>query len=407
MSMASGRPRVVDMTLGPGRLRAWLAALIVGSVVLLASCVGALAAELPPGSERGGPVILGGPSPGGISSQNVEWVRHLPLDADSSGARLVGEWLFVTNSRGLDIWNVSDPLNPSLASFLPLPQLPYNAEEDVDTNGRVLLVSTPVALYVVDVEDKSNPRVVGQLLGADQHTWTCVLDCRWAYGSYGAIVDLKDPSTPVVAGSWTDVAPAASMHDVTEVKPGLIVTASQPMFLLDARQRPAQPKVLASASSPDGRFVHSVAWPRAMDDRWLLVGGESTGPRCDEAEDGAFMVWDTKSWRKHRTFQMVSEYRIPSGTALDGKAPANVYCTHWFENHPTFRDGGIVAHAWYEHGTRFYQVSRQGTIREIGYFLPYAGSTSAAYWVGDDVVYSIDYNRGIDILKVAIPQHTH
>ena len=54
---------------------------------------------------------------------------------------------------------------------------------------------------------------------------------------------------------------------------------------------------------------------------------------------------------------------------------------------------------WYEHGTRFLRVSSKGKISEVGYFLPAGGSTSAAYWVGRNIVYAVDYNRGLDILR--------
>lgn len=54
---------------------------------------------------------------------------------------------------------------------------------------------------------------------------------------------------------------------------------------------------------------------------------------------------------------------------------------------------------WYEHGTRFLDVSSQGKIKEVGYFLPVGGSTSAAYWLNKEIVYSVDYNRGLDILR--------
>jgi hypothetical protein len=35
--------------------------------------------------------------------------------------------------------------------------------------------------------------------------------------------------------------------------------------------------------------------------------------------------------------------------------------------------------------------------------LPSAGSTSAAYWITRDIVYAVDYTRGIDILRYAGP----
>ncbi len=51
------------------------------------------------------------------------------------------------------------------------------------------------------------------------------------------------------------------------------------------------------------------------------------------------------------------------------------------------------------HGTRFLDVSPEGKISEKGWFYPMGGSTSAAYWITDQIVYSVDYQRGIDILK--------
>jgi hypothetical protein len=46
-------------------------------------------------------------------------------------------------------------------------------------------------------------------------------------------------------------------------------------------------------------------------------------------------------------------------------------------------------------------VNSEGKVSEAGYFLPWRGSTSAAYWVTEEIVYSIDYERGLDILRFA------
>lgn len=48
---------------------------------------------------------------------------------------------------------------------------------------------------------------------------------------------------------------------------------------------------------------------------------------------------------------------------------------------------------------RFVEVDPKGAITEVGYFLPAGGSTIASYWITDDIVYSIDLVRGIDILR--------
>jgi hypothetical protein len=71
----------------------------------------------------------------------------------------------------------------------------------------------------------------------------------------------------------------------------------------------------------------------------------------------------------------------------------------WFQEHPDFASGGLVASAFFEHGTRFLEVDRKGKIAEVGYFMPAAGETIATYWITDEIVYAIDISRGIDILQ--------
>ncbi len=341
-----------------------------------------------------------GVGPGYFASVNIEYVGYVPLENDTSGARIVGKFLYITNSRSLTIYDLSDPVAPKRLGTVVIAQDPYFAEEDVDTNGKILLVGSLGTLNVVDVEDKSNPKVIGTLDGADQHTITCVLDCKYGYGSEGIIVDLRDPTKPKAVGNWAKGTPASGGgHDVTEVAPGMVLTSTQPMMLLDARKSPAKPKMLAIGSNKDGRFMHSNLWPNEMKDRFYLAGGESGGPTCDE-NDGAFMTWDARNWKKTKTFTMIDEYRVKNGLYTDGDSPANLYCMHWFDVNPTYRNGGLVAVAWYEHGVRFLDVSSSGKIKEAGYFLPFGGSTSAAYWVTKDILYTADYNRGIDIIRV-------
>jgi len=364
--------------------------------LLATLALGALVASGVPAAAA--PTTDAGPGPGYFASDNVEWITNIPVNLDSAGARIVGNYFYITTSNGLTIYDISEPEAPARLGFLPMPQQPYFAEEDVDTNGKILLISTIGSLYVVDVEDKANPVSIGEIADADEHTYTCVLDCTYAYGSEGAIISLKDPTSPKRVGDWTEGNEVQSTHDVTEVKPGLIMTSSQPLRYLDARKNPAKPKTIALGQNEDGRFIHSNLWPNKGKDRMLLVGGESGGPTCDES-DGAFMTWDVTKVARTHSFKMIDEYRVKNGLPTDGDAPANLYCTHWFDTHPTYRNGGLVAMGWYEHGTRFLTVSPKGKIGEAGYFIPVGGSTSAAYWANGEIVYAVDYNRGIDILR--------
>jgi hypothetical protein len=93
---------------------------------------------------------------------------------------------------------------------------------------------------------------------------------------------------------------------------------------------------------------------------------------------------------------------MKNGTWTDGSPAVNApfgCSSHWFTTHPDFKNGGLVAGSFYNHGTRFLKVDGKGKITEVGFFLPQGGGSSGSYWVNDRIVYSVDYQRGFDILK--------
>jgi hypothetical protein len=368
--------------------------------LLLVSVMTAAAFAAP--SSAAVPESAFGPSAGGLSSDNVEFIRHIPLATNGVGGRLIDGWFYANDQNKIMIFDVSTPDDPQLTGVLPMPQEWLLSREDLDGNGKILVVPNTVtgALYIVDVEDKANPQIISQLDGASSHTTSCVLDCLWAYNSNGEIIDLRNPAKPkLMKEKWGEGKPAASGHDIEEVAPGLVLTATQPIMLLDARKDPRKPKLLAVGGNPDGRFIHTARWPGGKDKFLLMAGETNFKPRCDQAS-AAFMTWDASKWKRTGSFTMIDEYRMSNGTHLDGSPPANVSCsTHWHEAHPKFRNGGLVAAAFFEHGTRFIDVSSKGKIKEVGWFLPHAGSTSAAYWITKDIVYTLDYNRGIDVIR--------
>ena len=343
-----------------------------------------------------------------FASDNVELVASVPLDGSSAGARIVGSRMFVITSNGLTIFDISDPLKPEKLGGLSVRLDPAHfSPEDVDTNGKILIVRGPLPaadLLVIDVSDSRNPRLVAEVPQAGNHTMTCVLDCAYAYGSDGVIVDLTKPSAARIVGNWagSKAGAAAQKHDVIEVRSGIVLAASNPLLLLDARRDPSDPRIVSAAPIPEHVFAHGAEWPRSGRDRFLLVGGETDSPgRCEEMAKGELVIFDASSWGRGGGLEMVDEYRVKGGVFSDGGAPVATACGHWFDTHPGFENGGSVAMAWYEHGVRFLDVSPQGQIEELGYFMPVDGSTSAAYWVTDDIVYATDYNaRGIDILRL-------
>jgi hypothetical protein len=55
---------------------------------------------------------------------------------------------------------------------------------------------------------------------------------------------------------------------------------------------------------------------------------------------------------------------------------------------------------------RFIQVASDGTMTEQGFFAPLGGSSSSSKWApSGDVVYSLDYDRGIDIIRWRGPHY--
>ena len=359
-----------------------------------------------------------GPTTGGLATDNVEHVRHVPIAQNGVGGRLIGKHFYMNDQNKIMIFDVTDPVDPQLTGTVAMPQEWQFSREDIDGNGEILVVPNTVsgvndgnvpsdggsatnAVYVIDVEDKTNPQIIGKVNGPAQHTYSCVLDCKWAWGSEGTIIDLRDPANPKVREErWGEGLPAQSGHDVEEVAPGLVVTGTQPIMYLDARKDPLHPKLLAQGGNDDARYIHGARWARGGRDKFLLMAGETTfNVRCSETA-GAFMTWDATKWRKTRTFTMIDEYRVVNGTYVDGNPAVQRNCTsHWHEEHPDFHNGGLVAVAFYDYGTRFLEVDKKGKISEAGYFMPYAGQTSASYWITDEIVYAVDYNRGLDILR--------
>ena len=382
-----------------------------------------------------------------VTSDNVEYVRSIKTDVGlTAGATVVGNRLFVTSAKNIAIYDISTPDNPQ-----PIGVLNANVaweNEEVPTNGEILgssndffdlapsclqtLTASITCLQIYDVRDPENIRELAAVPENGDHTSTCILDCQYMYGSEGSITDLRgvldeeNPQDPKDLGDWMP-AVATQMgreadddlgcHHVREISPGIILTACQPFHLLSVRAQDGgsitEPKVLASGSHKDGRFVHSARWPRGGEDKFALLGGETNfNPRCaegtdpsdDEAdENAAFEVLDNSDTLETGEFgPQTDEVRPVNGTYADGNTPVNhLGCSvHWFQEHPTFKNGGLVALAEYEQGVRFLQVTKEGKIVEQGYWQPLGGSTSSPKWAPDGkTLYAIDYERGIDVLR--------
>lgn len=380
--------------------------------------------------------------PTSVTSPNVKYIGTIPQTTDGVGARVVGNRLFVTSTKDLQIFDITDPTIPSRMGSIAV-----NVEfenEEVPTDGKVLGISgqTPtvnsngvcvgqailrgcIALY--DVRG-SAPVLIQNVVDVGDHTSTCIeVDgntCAYMYGSSGSITDLRGvlatPRVPAtkLAGNWQKSLrdrgfPVASGHHQTQVRPGVLLTATIPTYLVSVNAADGgsieMPAVLGRADfsgAPDDktRFTHGVEWARGGTDKIMLSGGETNFTVTCDPEAGAFSTFVTGGTPNAPTFAFADQVRPKAGNFLDGNSPDGSFklgCSvHWFKPHATFNNGGLVALAQYENGVKFERVESNGKITEVGFFLPLGGATSAPHWAPDGkTVYAVDYQRGLDIIQ--------
>ena len=407
-------------------------------------------------------------SAGGILTSNDSYV-------DDDGEPI--EFYVVTDGRGVYTYDNSDPTLPVLMDMLELRQAiagaDNSAQEDPSTDGKTLLVdgdpttlgTGSARLHVLSIEDPNNIEILGAWTGSD-HTWTCVTDigdpsdpsdddgCAYAYGRSNNIIDIRDPQNPVrVEPGWKDaVGEGGYVHDLTEVRPGLVVSAGAQPVRMDTTD-PAAPKPLVHttlfdhASPNDTKFAtsrnwstfgyHSVEWPRAGEDAFVLMGTELGGRASDcTADEDIIETWDARPVRAALAeyearaaagedrdavrvavfgenadkvdFVRLDSYQASErGIFLTGQAAAaESYCAHWMEAERNWHDGGRIAAGYYNRGARFIEVDADGMMSEIGWFTGADAYTASVQWIDDEIVYVHDYRRGLDVLSISDEEAT-
>jgi hypothetical protein len=367
--------------------------------------------------------------PDAVFSSNVQYLGSFKQDVGlTTSAKVVGNRLFVSGGKNLAVYDISNPAAPKAMGLLKA-NLAWQNEE-VPTNGKVLGFASDTysaeqtclgqsratgCLQFFDVRDPANIKIAG-IVNRSAHTMDCALDCQYFYTDNGLIIDARgvlEGKAPTVVGNWatalrTQGGSANNCHHIREIRPGVLLSACQPFSVMSLNAEdggsPTRPKLLASGKA--AKFVHSARWPRGGTDDLVLIGGElNLTLRCDRnnSEFSTYSAKDVLSGRSESfTGPLAQKVPVGNGVYADGKAPAGVLgCSvHWFQEHPTWKNGGLVALSEFEHGIRFLQVKPDGSIKEQGFFTPLASSSGAPVWAGkDDIIYNIDYQRGIDVLR--------
>jgi hypothetical protein len=128
-----------------------------------------------------------------------------------------------------------------------------------------------------------------------------------------------------------------------------------------------------------------------------LIGNSESNLNSNCSGAGGLSTWSIKDFDKGAPLDQIDSFKPFNGEIAEGNPAINALgCSgHWFTER-----GGVVAAGWYEHGVRFFEIdATNGDIEQVGYFQPGATEASAAHWVNDEYVYTVDYARGIDILR--------
>ena len=371
------------------------------------------------------------PGAGGFMSPNMSYLGTLVNESPGIGGKVlkVGDKtrFYMTGAKGLSIYDVTNPALPVPLGTLPLPHF-QNEDVDVSADGSRVIISADTAaasptaatagngIRVIDTSNPMLPKEVG-FIKRGNHTTTCADDkCEWLYGSNGRIYDATNPKSITEVGRWGDGG-----HALNRDASGLMISDSNPRLVLDVTT-PAEPVVLAAGApntkqfGSDGYLQHNnvrpdaEAWvPReAGDDAGpvrageLLIGNSESNLNFDCNQAGGLSTWDMRNFDRGAPMKQVDVFRPIQGNPNENGNPAvnALGCSgHWF----TEQDG-LVAASWYEHGVRVFDIDEQTLkINQVGFFQPVVTEAGAAHWLtdaqGNEYIYSVDYARGIDILR--------
>jgi hypothetical protein len=387
-------------------------------------CAVAVATAMPAGGQG---VSLEPPL---ATSSNVHFLEHIPGMA--AGMNFKDHYAFVTGWSGLTVLDIANPASPTIAGGLPLPHF---ENEDVDLCGNTLIVVNDreakdlgSVMYVISIANPTSPAInailplglTGSGRGSGHITNFVKTDCSQAWidgGDHVEVVDLRNPAAPRSLGKFES---AASLSDAFKVSHDTELDSTGTVWNVGGggaagyriTSNPLKPKLLATTGaagrnpSPYNDFILHNSQRRG--DTLLIT--EENYIDTDEVPPGGcrgqgkFETWDLS--------RLGSGVITPQGTwetelngmftggSVDSKAPVTVNCSsHWFD-----AKKGIAAVGWYEQGVRFLDYGSPTNITQVGYYIPAAGSTWAAYWSPTDpngeIVYTADAYRGIDVLRI-------
>ena len=287
-------------------------------------------------------------------SLNVEFVGEIQLNRSAgqldlpptSDIYVAGDYAYVgtfdVENHELYIVDVSDPSNMTLAASVPI----IGSVLDVKVSGNIAIASGhptgkgPGGITIIDVSDPREPRILNKLTepcGDGVHN--AVLHAGHAYLAHAScpgmtIVNLADPSNPVISGTWSNETEGFSniIHDLVIVDDIAYISDIIPdlggLVIADVSD-PDNIQTLSTISVPEG--THSAA------------------------AGGGYVYYNAEF--KPDSFMRVADVRDPSNPEEVGQFRAGDFVTGSFlGSHNPFIEDGILYWAHYDSGLRIFDL---------------------------------------------------
>ena len=181
--------------------------------------------------------------------------ESLPATRDATGApnrmEVVGTRGYVATQEGLRIVNLREPAVLSEVSRAPIPKAAGNSEGAIGicvAGNRAYLAADSDGLFIFDVIDPTQPRLIGQFATPGRARCVQVLG-RTAYVAAGAsgllVLDVHDPANPVLVGTLSTGAFTTSLR--LRGNTAYVIDAFSGLQIVDV-SIPSQPRILGAAS---------------------------------------------------------------------------------------------------------------------------------------------------------------
>jgi hypothetical protein len=331
------------------------------------------------------------------------------------------------------------------------PDSTYWQNEDMDVDAKRKLVfmardprsfggktgndNSVSGVYIVDLRDPRDLRLITFHQVPTGHTTTCINDCSylwtggpassasqmsaWPRGRPLFVTDIRDPRHPKTAPQpidlFRDDGVTGYSHDVQVDSEGIAWVSGQgPVRGYWTTGKHFDPlkgfRRTASAADPipyaGGRFTEEATEDGFMHNSYrrgdlLMATAEVDGPPDCET-DGRFMIGSLKGSYQGQAWKSTpaKPFRLKTvgiwsphgqeGTLVND----TIYCSaHYFDV-----ERNLIAYSWYDQGTRILDVSNPAKPIQVAYYRPDGGVSWAPYF-HRGYIYVADHERGVEVLQ--------